>query len=522
MTFKVNSGPAMNRRTLMSSMAAAGAMMATGARGAWAATPSRGGHVRVGVRGGSTTDSLDPGTYSHAFMRTMGFAYCNTLVEVDGNNQIRPELLESFEAEKGAATWIFRLRPGITFHDGKPLTADDIIANVNHHIRPDSTSGVKATLASIAEMKREDDLTVRFILNSGNADFPAVFTDYRMMIMPGKDGALDYNARVGTGGYILKEWEPGVRATLERNPNYWRDDRAFFDSADILSISDPTTKQNALMTGSIDIMDQVDLKTVHLMRRNKNIVVEQTKGGLHHTYAMNTTLAPFDNADVRMALKYGIDREALLQKVLRGFGSVGNDHPIAPTMRYHAADIEQRQYDPDRAKHHLKKAGLDSLDLSLSVSDGLYLGATDGVTLYSEQLAAAGINLGIDRLPNDGYWTDVWMKRPFAAAYWGTRATEDMILSAAYQSGAKWNESFWSNERFDKLLVEARTELDEGKRADLYREMQLLVRDEGGTVVPLFADNVFAMSTKIGHPDAMSGAWELDGGRSIERWWFKA
>ena len=114
------------------------------------------------------------------------------------------------------------------------------------------------------------------------------------------------------------------------------------------------------------------------------------------------------------------------------------------------------------------------------------------------------------------------MKRPFAAAYWGTRATEDMILSAGYQSGANWNESFWSNERFDKLLVEARTELDEAKRADMYREMQLLVRDEGGTVVPLFADNVFAMSNRIGHPDAMSGAWELDGGRSIERWWFKA
>ncbi|GMG80841.1 ABC transporter substrate-binding protein [Paralimibaculum aggregatum] len=511
------------RRALLGSMAAAGGLAALGwPGGARAAAPSRGGHVRYGVRGGSTTDSLDPGTYSHAFVRTMGYAFCNTLVEIDGNNRLQPELLEFWEGSKGAASWVFRLRPGITFHDGKALTADDVIATVQHHVRPGSTSGARALMTAIKGMERLDDLTVRFTLEAGNADFPAIFSDYRMMVMPARDGVADFASGIGTGGYVLKNFEPGVRASLERNPNYWRADRAFFDSVDILAMSDATSRQNALLTGAIDVMDQADLKTVHMLKRKSGIEVASTTGGLHYTYAMNAELAPYDNMDLRLALKYGVDREALLQKVLRGYGSLGNDHPVAPTMAYYAADIEQRAYDPDRARHHLKKAGLDNVSLSLSVTDGLYQGAVDGVTLYREQLAPVGIDLEIARVPTDGFWTDTWMKKPFVAGIWGTRATADMILSAAYESTAAWNESFWREPRFDALLKAARTELDESRRAELYRDMQVMIRDEGAAVIPLFADNVFALSDRIGHPEAMSGAWELDGGRSIERWWIKA
>lgn len=509
----------MNRRTLLSSMAAAGAMMSMGGQAAFAQTPKRGGHVRYGVRGGSTSDTLDPATYSHTFIRTLGYGLYNTLVEIDGNNEIQPELLESWEGSNGAKTWVFKLRSGISFHDGKTLDADDVIVSIRHHMGEDSKSGMKALLSSITDIVRENNATIRFELETGNADFPMIFTDYRMMILPQRDGQLDLSG-IGTGGYTLTEFEPGVRASLARNPNYWRGDRAFFESAEIISMSDPTSRQNALMTGAIDIIDQVDLKTVQLMQRRDDVSIMRTSGGLHYVYAMDTSQAPFDNNDLRLALKYGVDREALLQKVLRGYGSIGNDHPVAPTMRYHAGDLEQRSYDPDRAKHHLKKAGLDSFDLALHVSDGLYPGAVDGVTVYKESLAAAGINLEVAREPTDGYFSDVWMKKPFVASYWGSRPTADIIFSSAYASSAKWNESRWHSEKFDSLLEAARTELDDSKRAEMYREMQVLVRDDGGTVIPLFADNVFAASNKIGHPETMSGAWELDGGRSIERWWF--
>lgn len=511
--------PAMPRRTFLAGTAAAGlaaGLMPLRAR----AEPVRGGHVRYGVRGGSTSDSLNPTTYSNTFMRTMGYGICNTLTEIDANNALQPELLESYSAEPGATTWVFKIRSGITFHSGKTLSAADVMASIQLHMGEESKSGVKALLASIAEMVAEDDLTIRFTLNEGNADFPYIFADYRMMIFPEKDGAADWASGAGTGGYVLKAFEPGVRAVLERNPDYWRGDRAFFDSAEIIAMPDVTARQNALMTGGIDIMDQVDLKTVHLLERNSDVQIGKTSGGLHYVYGMNTKLAPFDNIDVRLAMKYGVNREEMLQKVLRGYGQIGNDHPIASTMKYFAADIEQRAYDPDRAKFHLDKAGLGGLSLQLSASDSLYAGAIDGVSLYRESIAPAGVDLEIVREPGDGYFSNVWMAKPFVASYWAGRPTADIMFSTAYFSEAKYNDTFWKNERFDEVLVAARSELDEAKRGEMYRELQMLVRDDGGQIVPVFADNVFAMSSKIGHPDAMSGAWELDGGRSIERWWF--
>ncbi|MAZ21028.1 MAG: peptide ABC transporter substrate-binding protein [Roseovarius sp.] len=508
----------LSRRSLMAGMAGTGAILALGTRAARAQEPKRGGHVRYGVRGGSTSDTLDPSTFGNTFMRTLGYGLYNTLVEIDANGAFHPELLESYEGSDGAKTWVFTLRQGISFHDGKPLTADDVIASIRHHLGEVSKSGMKALLTSIANITREDDHTIRFELDAGNADFPVIFTDYRMMILPEKDGSIDMSGN-GTGGYVLKQFEPGVRAAVERNPNYWRSDRAFFDSAEIISMSDPTSRQNALMTGGVDIIDQVDLKTVQLLKRQKGVAIMNTSGGLHYVYAMNTTLDPFDTVHVRQALKYGVDREALLKKVLRGYGSIGNDHPIPRGMQFYASDLEQTAYDPDKAKFHLKEAGLDGLDLALHVSDGLYPGAVDGVTIYKENLSAAGVNLDVAREPADGYFSNVWLKKPFVASYWGARPTADIMFSSAYASSAKWNETHWKNEAFDKLLEAARVELDESKRAEMYHDMQAMVRDEGGAVIPLFADNVFAANEKVGHPDVMSGAWELDGGRSIERWW---
>jgi peptide/nickel transport system substrate-binding protein len=520
MSFSKTTGHPISRRNLLLTSAAAGVVAGLSPYNSMAATPKRGGHARYGVRGGSTTDSLDPATFSDVFLRTMGYGICNTLTEIDENNTLQPDLLESWEAKPGAKTWIFKLRKGITFHNGKNFDADDVIININHHRGEKSKSGVRKLLGAIAEMTKEDSHTIRFELKSGNADFPYIFADYRLLIAPSKDGKLYWQDGIGTGGYVMKSFEPGVSATLERNKDYWRSDRAFFDSAEVITMADVTARQNALMTGSIDIIDQVDLKTVNLLKRAPNVNVKDTAGGLHYTYGINTTLDPYTSNDLRLAMKYGVDRKALLKKILNGYGSLGNDHPIASNMQYFDNSIPQRSFDPDKAKFHLKKAGLDSHSATLHVSDFLYAGAVDGATLYKEQLADCGIDLKVAREPSDGYFSNIWKKKPFFASYWSSRPTADIMFSTAYAGGAPWNDTSWSNDRFNKLLVEARTELDQTKRGGMYAEMQRLVRDSGGNVVPLFASNVFAMSKNVVHPQALSGAWELDGGRSMERWWF--
>ncbi|MFQ5773662.1 MAG: ABC transporter substrate-binding protein [Kiloniellaceae bacterium] len=513
-----------SRREFMAQAAALGATgaLATTMLGgkARAAMPKKGGKLRIGIGHGSTTDTLDPATFTDSYMQFVGYGLRNHLTEVSNTGELIPELAESFEASPDAVTWTFKLRKGVEFHNGKTLDAADIVASINHHLGEDSKSAAKAILAAIEEVKADGKDTVVFKMKSGNADFPFIVSDYHVAIMPAKDGKVEWQSGVGTGGYVLQSYEPGVRASLKRNPNYWKEGRAHFDEAEALVITDVTARTNALTTDEIDAMDRVDLKTVHLLKRNKKIRIEETSGTQHYTFAMRTDTPPFDNNDVRLALKFAVDREALLQSVLRGHGVLGNDHPIGRSNFYYASDLPQRKYDPDKAKFHLKKAGLSSLKVDLSAADAAFAGAVDAAVLYREHAKKAGIDINVVREPNDGYWSNVWMKKPWCAVYWGGRPTEDWMFSTAYAEGVPWNDTYWKHDRFNKLLKLARAELNQAKRREMYVEMQKIVRDEGGVVVPMFANYVFAMSKKVQHEDQMGADKDLDGTKGMERWWF--
>ncbi len=250
------------------------------------------------------------------------------------------------------------------------------------------------------------------------------------------------------------------------------------------------------------------------------MVVESVPSGSHVTLPMRNSAKPFDNKDVRLALKHAIDRQAMIDTIMKGQGTLGNDHPIGPNMPYWA-DIEQRTYDADKAKFHLKQAGMTDLKVELFGAEAAFAGATDACLLFAEQARKAGIEITVNKAPNDGYWSNVWNKEPFCITLWVARPTPDMIFSTAYASGVDWNESQFANSRFDELLVAARAELDEKKRADMYREMQMIVRDDGNSIVPMFQNHVFARSAKVDHGPIANNA-PIDGNRAMERWWFKA
>ena len=513
--------PPIERRDFLAGAAALGlagvslpALMSGPAR----AAPKKGGILRAGLAEGGTTDSLDPQTYTDIYMISIGFATHNSLTEISPEGDLVGDVAESWEASADAATWTFKLRKGIEFSNGKTMTADDVVASLNHHRGEESKSAAKSNVDPIVDLKADGPNTVVFKLASSNADFPYLMADYHLLIMPEVDGKADWRNYVGTGGYVLDGFEAGVRTKLKRNPNYWKEGRAHFDEVELLVIADVAARQNAVATGEVDVISRCDLKTVHLLARRPGVRVEEETGFLHYTAPMITTQAPFDNNDVRLALKYGVDREALLKSILRGHGTLGNDHPIAPSVPFHA-ELEQRAYDPDKAKFHLKQAGLDKLSVNLSAADAAFAGAVDAAVLMKEQMAAAGIEINIVREPNDGYWSNVWMKKPWSMCYWGGRPTCDWMFSQAYAEGANWNDTFWSHERFNKLLMQGRGELDVAKRSEIYGEMQRILRDQGGVVVWAFANYVYAMADKIKHGPKVAANWELDGGRYIERWW---
>jgi peptide/nickel transport system substrate-binding protein len=488
-----------------------------------AANPKKGGRLRLGMAGGSTTDSLDPATMTDAMAYNINWQIRNCLVEVDYESNLVPELAESWSSSTDAAKWIFKLRKGVEFHNGKSLEAGDVTSSINHHRGKDSKSAAKSLVAPIKDIKPDGKHTVVFTLKESNADFPFIMSDPHLPIVPADTKGADWEKGIGTGGFKFVSHEPGYNALTKRNPNYWKEGRAHFDEVATIGIANVTDRIVALHRGQIDAMNRFELRLNHLLPRARGIQIINVTGTKHYSIPMLTDREPFNNNDVRLALKYAINREQLLEKILRGYGSIGNDHPIAPAQKFHASELPQRKYDPDKARFHMKKAGMLDYTFSLHTAEAAWPGAkaANAAMLYKEHAAKAGIKIEVIVEPDDTYWSKVWMKKPWVMCYWQGRATADWMFSTAYAEGSAWNDTFWKHERFNNLLKEARAELNEAKRHEMYVEMQRIVHDEGGVIIPVFANNIEVANQKLGFENP-AGNWEMDGLRAAERWWFES
>ncbi|MFO1089525.1 MAG: ABC transporter substrate-binding protein [Hyphomicrobiales bacterium] len=511
----------MSRRDFMQAALAAGftvaaadKMFVTAAR----AEPKKGGTFRVALGSGATTDTLDPATFPDTFNGVWGWGTLrSSLTEVNQKGDIVGDVAEHFEPADGGKKWVFKLRKGVEFHDGKSLDADDVVASFNHHRTEGSKSAAKSLLKPVADIKADGKDTVVFVLSEGNADFPYIASDYHIPVLPAKDGKADWQSGNGTGPYVMGAFEPGVRGQAKRFANYHG--KTWFDEVEILSIVDVTARSNALAAGDVHYIDRVDPKTADMMKRNPSTKIQETSGFAHYVAPMDVRVAPFDNNDVRLALKYAIDRQEIVDKVLMGHGSVGYDNPIAAGVPFHADPKVKHTYDPDKAKAHLKKAGVSNLKIDLSAADAAFAGAVDAAQLMQEQAKKAGIEINVVKEANDGYWDNVWMKKPWCLSYWSGRPTPDLMFTTAYAADAAWNETFWKNDRFNELLLQARSELDHKKRAAMYAEMQNIVAEEGGTMVLMFYNYLNAHAKTVAHGEVAKN-WDVDGMKLTQRWWF--
>ncbi|WP_417424944.1 ABC transporter substrate-binding protein [Hoeflea sp.] len=489
-----------------------------------AATPKSGGKLRYGSSYGSTTDALDPGTSENGMTQAINYARGNQLTEVGNDGKLIAELAESFEPSNGAKTWVFDLRKGVEFHNGKTMTADDVIATFNYHRDENSKSAAKGLLTAIKEIKKDGDNRVIFELEGGNADFPYIVSDYHIMIMPSVDGQIeDANSPIGTGGYIIESYEAGVRTLMKRNPNFFKEGRAHFDEAEFITLADTTARQNAIMNGDVDFIDNVDPKTVSLLARVPTLDILQTTGTQHYTFPMRVNAAPFDNYDLRMALKYAIKRQELVDKILLGHGKAGNDVPVNASMPFFNTELPVHEFDAEKAAEHYKKSG-HSGAIQLSVSDAAFPGAVDAAQLIAASAKEAGIEIELVREPSDGYWSNVWNKKPWSACYWSGRPTQDWMYTSAYTNDTEWNDTAWKDgeaaAKFNDLVVMARSETDDAKRKDQYWEAQKILQDDGGAIVSMWANFIHAHSKSLTHDQNVAANWQSDGGKFTERWWF--
>ncbi len=482
--------------------AAAANMMASQAQADGHATPKRGGMMKIGSSGGESTNTQDPALTASEVPLNNLRSWGETLVEVNKEGGIEFRMAESVEASADAKQWVFKIRKGVPFSNGKEMTAEDVMKTMERHSNEDSQSGALGIMKGIAGMKVDGDNFV-VDLETPNADLPYLMADYHLMIQPG--GGMDNpGAGIGTGPYTIEIDEPGVRHAFKRREDYWdSENRGWADEVEQLVLNDATARTAALQSGQVHVINRVDPKVAALLGRAPNLTVESVAGRGHYVFIMHIDTAPFDNNELRLALKYAINREEMVDKILRGYGSIGNDMPINASYPLFDASIPQREHSIEKAAEHYKKSGHDGSPIILRVADGAFPGAVDAAALFQQSAQAAGIPLEIKREPNDGYWSEVWNVQPFCASYWGGRPVQDQMYSTAYLSTADWNDTRWKRPEFDDMLNAAKAELDEAKRKEIYSKMGRMLREEGGLILPMFNDFVAGVSDKI-------GGWEND------------
>ncbi|HEY3537013.1 MAG: ABC transporter substrate-binding protein [Trinickia sp.] len=488
------------RRDILRAMMASGMMSMTGAgllamsgQALAQGKPKQGGKIRVATQSSSATDTLDPakGAVSTDYVRA-NMLY-NGLTEYDSHLGAQMALAQSIDT-KDATVWVIKLRNGVQFHDGKALAPADVVWSLTRHKDPATASKAKTLADQFKDVKATGPNEVTITLQGANADLPVILADSHFMIV--KDGTSDFKTAVGTGPFKLKDFSPGVRTVVVRNEHYWKPGLPHLDEIELVGIGDEPARVNALLSGDVQLINQVDPRSAARIKGTSGFAVQETKTGGYTDLIMRDEGGITGNADFRRGLMYLLDREQIRNTVLLGYGSIGNDQPIDPTNKYYFAGLPQRTFDPQKAKFYFQKAKLGNAPVQVYASPAAD-GSVEMAMLLQQVAPQAGLNLKVVRTPSDGYWSNHWMKHPLTFGNINARPSADVIFTQFFKSDAPWNEANWKNPQFDQMLVAARGEPDEAKRKKIYGDMQVLVHDDGGVGIPMFLSSIDAHSTKL-------------------------
>jgi peptide/nickel transport system substrate-binding protein len=496
-----------------SSSGSSSAASSAGSSPAATGTLKPGGNLRVGATGGGAKDTIDAHlpTADPDIMRCWNL-YEPLAVRPPSFGALEMMVAESIEAEHGKTdSWVVKIRPGIEFHNGKTVTADDVVFSLNRILDAKNPKVGAASIGyvDIKNVKKISKSQVRIPLKFANAGFLDDIGQYFNAIVPvGYDPAKP----VGTGAFMYASFTPGQQSVFKKFPNYWQHGKPYADQLTIIDFTDDTARVNALLGGQVDAIDNLPTGQIAQVQGSSSLKVLISHTGQWQPFTMRIDQAPFNDVRVRQAMRLIVNRPQMVEQVLSGQGRIANDM-YSPFDPAYDSSLPQRAQDIDQAKSLLKSAGHAGLSVQL-VTAPVFQGVVQAAQVFAQQASAAGVKVNLRKLDTGTFYGPNYLKWTFAQDFWATREYLPQVAQGSLPS-SPFNETHWGAGKFEKLINQARAELDATKRTEILREAEKMEYDQGGYIIPYFSNQIDAYSGKLG------GLVEAKSGFPLGNYWFK-
>ncbi|MEZ5124720.1 MAG: ABC transporter substrate-binding protein [Thermoleophilia bacterium] len=518
----------MTRRQLLArasvlglSLAASGSLLAAcGEGGDPAASPSATG-APAPVKGGSLIGVIPPSLtdLDPVAMRDQGsivliMQLCEYLVDLDDTNALVPRLAESWTSSDDASVWTFHLRQGVSFTNGRPFEAADVVATFERLTDPESGSSALSVLTGVLSpggSEAIDTHTVRFTLERPYVDFPYLIctSNYNAVMLP-RDYAGDFvKSPVGTGPFVLKEYSAGQKCTMVRNPTYWGKDTAgsqlpYLDQITWMMVQDGSAANLQLQSGAVDFQPQVAFEDSQALLDDPNLRVDVYPSSGIREVAFNVTSHLWKDKRLRQAVACCLDREAINEVLYDGRSKIGYDTFWEPTVFAGSPPSLPRTQNYDRAKALLADAGRSTLDVKLTVAD--YLENLQLARLIRDQCRPAGVNIVIELMSYDTFYAgsgdgrdgaSPWLDTELCIVEWGGRPTPGVYAQAMLLPTSTWSSSHWHDAEFVRTFGEYMATADAAERSELAAKLSAIQRDEAPILVAFYVSQLRAQQKNV-------------------------
>lgn len=448
----------------------------------------------------SVKPGLDPARTSTGDGYMLTAMIFSNLTRVSHELKPEPQLAHSWDANEDSSVWTFHLRKDAKFTNGRPVTAHDVKFSFDRILDPKTASkGLKA-MGPIKEIVAKDDHTVVITLEGPYADLPLQLGNTFARIIAKENLDEISHKPIGSGPFILKEYIPGNKAILVRNPDYFEEGLPYLDEVHQIYIKEYAAQVSALKTGEIDIMYFAPVEIVEQLKADPNVEVRVTPAPSFQPIIMFVNHKPFDDVRVRQALRFALDRQAMMEAATGGLGTLGNDTPVGPANPYYNKALPQRERDVGKAKKLLAEAGYpNGVEVTVFTSTGRP-GLEPAAIVAQQNLLEAGFKATIESVEIARLYKDI-LRTPspnrVSQNNWFGRPTIDETLSPYFTTKANWNFTEYSNPEVDELLAKAKSLTDFAERKKLYDRVQEILYNEGPTAVPYFKNYVSAVRKEV-------------------------